>query len=182
MLWLDAAAQCQAVPAAAVAREEVYARAVKERLAGDNADAIAQLQALLAQQPDDVDAHLQLGLALRAAGRADDAERELREVLRRAPDYKDAKVALAQLQWARGDVEGAKATLGPEVLRSPGDPDTSAFVARLTSPSSPSQQPQLWRVDASGLYSTLSRGLPAWKEADISLSRKAGAQSALTAS
>jgi len=182
MLGLEAVVQCQAAPAASIARDDVYARAVKERLAGDNADAIAQLRALLAQQPDDVDARLQLGLALRAAGRSAEAETELREVLRRAPDYKDARVALAQLQWARGDVEGAKATLGPELIRSPGDPETSAFVARLTNANAASQQPQPWRVDASGALSELSRGLPEWREADVSLSRKVDAQSAVTAS
>jgi YaiO family outer membrane protein len=181
MLGLEAAVQCQAAPAAIV-RDDVYARAVKERLAGDNADAIAQLQALLAQQPDDVDARLQLGLALRAAGRTADAERELQEVLRRAPDYKDAKLALAQIQWARGDVAGAKATIGPDLIRSPGDAETSAFVARLTNTDSPSQQPQLWRVDASGALSELSQGLPEWREADASLSRKIDSQSAASVS
>lgn len=180
MLGLLAAAfVCQAAPAAAPARDEVYARAVKERLAGDNTDAIAQLQTLLAQQPDDVDARLQLGLALRAAGRNAEAEKELQAVLRAAPDYKDARVALAQLQYARGDLEAAKATLGPELMRTPGDPDTAALVANLTGSAKPAP---LWRLDASGAISELSRGLADWKEADLSLSRKVDAQSAVTAS
>jgi YaiO family outer membrane protein len=178
MLGLEAAVLCQAAPAA-LTRDEVYARAVKERLAGDNSDAITQLQALLVQQPDDVDARLQLALALRATGRNAEAEKELQTVLRQAPDYKDARVALAQLQWARGDIEAAKATLGPQLMSTPGDPDTSALVANLTGTAKPAP---LWRLDASGAISDLSRGLPDWKEADLSLSRKIDPQSAVTAS
>lgn len=179
MLGLEAAVVCQAGPAAALTRDEVYARAVKERLAGDDTDAIAKLQALLAQQPDDVDARLQLGLALRAAGRNGEAEKELQTVLREAPDYKDARVALAQLQWARGDAGAAKATLGPELMQTPGDADTSALVANLTGTAKPAP---LWRLDASGAISALSGGLADWKEADLSLSRKIDPQSAVTAS
>ncbi|MEJ0065037.1 MAG: tetratricopeptide repeat protein [Caulobacteraceae bacterium] len=81
---------------------------MKERLAGDNARALCDPADLLANQPDDVDARLQLGFALRAAGRTAEAEAAFREVLRRAPDYKDARVALASLLWARGDVADAR--------------------------------------------------------------------------
>jgi len=179
MLGLEAAVLCQAAPAAAVTRDDVYARAVKARKAGDNTDAITQLQTLLAQQPDDVDARLQLALALRAAGRGAEAEQELQAVLRQAPGYKDARVALAELELARGDAAAAKATLGPELMSTPGDADTSALVARLTATAKPAP---LWRLDANGAISDLSRGLPDWKEADLSLSRKVDAHSAVTAS
>jgi len=178
MLAMDVAAVCQAAPTPAPSRDEVYAKAVKARLAGDSAAAIVQLQALLAQQPDDVDARLQLALALRAAGRNAEAEHELLEVLRRAPDYKDARVALAQLQRGRGDIAAAKATLGPELMRAPGDPDTAVFVRQLLQ----DQSPQLWRIDANGALSSLSDNLPDWKELDLAVSRKVDAQDALTAS
>src|SRR5580698_6992191 len=164
-------------PAADGGRDDVYARAVKERLAGDNARALSDLQALLANQPDDVDARLQLGFALRAAGRPAEAEAAFREVLRRAPDYKDARVALAGLLWARGDVADAKATLGPEIMATPGDAETRALVEKLASP----KPAPLWRVDETLLYSQLSRNLPDWSENDLSLSRKVDPQSAITA-
>jgi YaiO family outer membrane protein len=164
-------------PAAGASRDDVYARAVKERLAGDNARALSDLQDLLANQPEDVDARLQLGFALRAAGRPAEAEAAFREVLRRAPDYKDARVALAGLLWARGDVADAKATLGPEIMATPGDAETRALVEKLASP----KPVPLWRVDETLLYSQLSRDLPDWWENDLSLSRKVDPQSAITA-
>jgi YaiO family outer membrane protein len=177
MLAQPPAIICQAAPAAAPSRDDLYARAVKERLAGDNSNALADLEALLANQPDDVDARLQLGFALRAAGRTADAEAAFREVLRRAPDYKDARVALAGILWARGDVAGARATLGADIIATPGDPETRALVAKLAEP----KPAPLWRVDETLLYSQLSRDLPDWWENDLSLSRKVDAQSAVTA-
>jgi YaiO family outer membrane protein len=177
MLAQPPAIICQAAPAAGPIRDDLYSRAVKERLAGDNARALADLQTLLANQPDDVDARLQLGFALRAAGRTAEAEAAFREVLRRAPDYKDARVALAGLLWAKGDVAGAKATLGPELISAPGDAETRALVEKLAGP----KPAPLWRVDETLLYSQLSRNLPDWWEDDLSLSRKVDAQSAVTA-
>jgi YaiO family outer membrane protein len=193
MLALAAAVVIYEAASEALDRDQVYARAVKERLAGDAPDAITQLQALLTQEPDDTDARLQLGLALRAAGRDTEAEAELREVLRQAPDYKDARVALADLQFARGDVAGAKATLGPELMRDPGDADTRELVVKLdpapaaeaaAAPSAPAQAkpaPQ-WRIDATASVSDLTDNLPEWKELDLAVSRKLDADSALIAS
>jgi YaiO family outer membrane protein len=178
MLGQPPAIICQAAPTTGFDRDQLYARAVKERLAGDNADALADLQTLLAKQPDDVDARLQLGFALRAAGRAAEAEAAFREVLRRAPDYKDARVALADLLWAKGDADGARAALGPELMSAPSDAETRAMVQKLAA----RKPPPLWRVDETLLYSQLSRDLPEWWEDDLSLSRKVDAQSAVTAS
>lgn len=178
MLVQPPAIICQAASVPGTDRDSLYARAVKERLGGDNAAALADLQSLLTNQPNDVDARLQLGFALRAAGRNAEAEAAFREVLRRAPGYKDARVALADLLWARGDVAGAKATLGPELMSAPGDAETRAVAEKLAG----QKPPPLWRVDETLLYSQLSRDLPQWWEDDLSLSRKVDAQSALTAS
>lgn len=95
-------ALAQAAPPAA-SRDDAYAEAVQERIEGKTSAAIAHLRVIVASNPNDVDARLQLGLALKAEGRDRPAEREFREVLRRTPDYKDARVALADLQVARGD-------------------------------------------------------------------------------
>lgn len=181
MVVAQPAIVCQAPAPAAPSHEDLYARAVKERRAGRLSDAITDLQALLSVEPENVDARLQLGLALRAVGRNAEAEAAFADVLRRTPDYKDARVALAELQWGRGDVASAKATLGPELLAAPGDPDTAAFVGKLTAIDDKAA-PLLWRVDETGSYSALSRGLPEWLENDLSISRKIDAQSAVTAS
>ncbi|HEY2710553.1 MAG TPA: YaiO family outer membrane beta-barrel protein [Caulobacteraceae bacterium] len=169
--------------AAAPSRDDLYGRAVKERLAGATSVAIGDLQALLAAHPDDVDARLQLGFALRAAGRGPEAEAAFRQVLQQVPTYKDAQVALAQILWERGDVAGAKAALGPALLASPGDAETEDFVKRLTAASTAASQaakpaPQ-WRIDETFAYSDLSRGLPAWYENDFAFSRKVDADSAV---
>jgi len=175
---------CDAPAAAGAAGADAYARAVKERLAGQTAQAIADLEALLSARPDDVDARLQLGLALRAAGRDAEAESALREVLRQAPDYKDAKVAMAQILAARGDAAGARAILGPDLMATPGDADTADLVARLRTqrPAAASAPAPPWRLDANVAYSTLTRDLPGWWEGDLALSHKVGPDSAATVS
>jgi len=177
MLASPPAIVCQAAAPAPVDRDAVYARAVKERLSGATAAAIADLGTLLANNPADVDARLQLGFALRASGRGDEAEAAFREVLKLAPAYKDAQVALAELLWARGDIAGAKAALGDDVLRHPGDGETKALVAKIEH----ARGPALWRIDENLAYSQLSMGLPEWWENDISLSRKVDPRSAVTA-
>lgn len=166
----------QAAPVA-ITRDEAYAAAVQERITGRSAEAIAHFRAILADHPDDVDSRLQLGLALKAAGQDGAAADELRAVLRQAPDYKDARVALADLKLARGDVAGARETLGPELLAAQGDSDVAGLLQRMDDAAATAR----WRLDASALLSNLSDGSPEWKEANLSVSRKIAARSALTA-
>jgi tetratricopeptide (TPR) repeat protein len=47
--------------------------------------AVACFEKVAAQQPDDPDAHLNLGIALRAAGRLDDARRAMETARAKAP-------------------------------------------------------------------------------------------------
>ena len=158
-------------------RDEAYAAAVEERVSGHTSDAIAHFRAILAEHPEDVDSRLQLGLALKAEGQDGGAARELRQVLREAPDYKDARVALADLKLARGDLGGARETLGPDLLAARDDEDVAGLLHRMDDVAATAR----WRLDASAALSQLSDGLPEWTEANLSLSRKIAARSAVTA-
>lgn len=80
-----------------------YQTAVQDRLAGRTDEAIAGSRRVLSERPDDVDARLNLGLALIAAGRLDEARTELQGVLARTPDYTDARTALSQIDRLRAE-------------------------------------------------------------------------------
>ncbi|MDQ3126561.1 MAG: tetratricopeptide repeat protein, partial [Pseudomonadota bacterium] len=76
----------------------LYASAVADRLAGRPAEAVTKLEQVLAMRPDDVDARLNLGLALLALGRLEEAEAALLAVTRQTPDYTDAWMGLARVE------------------------------------------------------------------------------------
>lgn len=89
LAWAEAAsAQVQAADP-----DQVYAASVQDRLAGRHDAAIEGSRRVLAMRPEDVDARLNLALALMAAGRLDEAEAELDIVLSQTPDYADARIA-----------------------------------------------------------------------------------------
>lgn len=83
--------------------DRVYQASVRDRLAGRTDDAISGSRRVLAGRPDDIDARLNLGLALIAAGRPAEARVELEYVLARAPNYADARDALLQIDSLRAD-------------------------------------------------------------------------------
>ncbi|HEX8471288.1 MAG TPA: tetratricopeptide repeat protein [Brevundimonas sp.] len=83
--------------------ERVYEAAVEARLMGRTTEAIEGSRRVLAVRPNDVDARLNLALALIAAGRLDEAEVELVTVLNQAPAYEDARVALDSIHRLRRD-------------------------------------------------------------------------------
>ena len=84
--------------------DSVYQTSVRDRLAGRTDEAISGSRRVLAGRPDDVDARLNLGLALIAAGRPAEARVELEGVLARAPNYADARDALSQINRLSADV------------------------------------------------------------------------------
>lgn len=97
LAWAEAAsARIQAVDS-----DQIYAAAVQDRLAGRNDAAIAGLRRVLARRPEDVDARLNLALALTAANRLDEAEAELDIVLAQTPDYADARIARDRISRLR---------------------------------------------------------------------------------
>lgn len=83
--------------------DQLYAAAVQDRLAGRNDAAIEGSRRVLAIRPEDVDARLNLALALIASDRLDEAEVELDTVLDTAPDYADARTAKDRIARLRTD-------------------------------------------------------------------------------
>ena len=83
--------------------DQLYERSVQDRLAGRNDAAIEGARRVLEVRPRDVDARLNLALALMAAGRLDEAEAELDLVLAQTPDYADARTARDRLALMRDD-------------------------------------------------------------------------------
>lgn len=79
------------------------------RINGDPASAIAVLEGLLSQKPDDVDALVQIGFAHLARGDLLAAEYAFSETLRLAPDYADATLGLAYVAFRREELEDAEA-------------------------------------------------------------------------
>lgn len=81
----------QAVPTA-------YDEGVQARKLGNLDQAVELLARAVSDEPQNADAWLMYGLALRDVGRAEDARRALKRALELAPDYGDAKDALANLE------------------------------------------------------------------------------------
>ncbi|HEV2081055.1 MAG TPA: tetratricopeptide repeat protein [Brevundimonas sp.] len=142
----------------------LYEAAVADRRAGRPAQAVDRLRAVLAARPDDVDARLQLGLALIDLGRLDEAEAELLRVVERAPAYVDAHVALTRIARRRGD-EATASTRAAEALRLAPDRED---VRALASGPEPAMR---GRLDVDVSRSRLGAGLPDWTEARLAATR-----------
>lgn len=142
--------------------QALYEAAVADRLAGRPADAVAKLEVVLAARPDDVDARLQLGLALLALDRLEEAEAAFTIVLARAPGYVDARMGLARVAQRRGDLQTARREAAEAVRLAPGNAEAAALVRSLA-------EPPRWRLDVGVARSQLSGGLPDWSEARVSV-------------
>lgn len=154
----------------ALAQEpSAYDPAVAARTAGEPERAITLLQPVLAADPDNMDARLQLGLALLALNRLDEAEQAFRAVLAAAPDYADARVGLARVAQRRGDAEGALAELDRIDRAYPG-----AVVLRTQL-----ERPR-WSLDIDGSYSALEDSPADWKGAAVQLRHQASPATAVT--
>lgn len=152
-------------PVVQTAPQDLYQAAVADRLAGRPEAAVPKLQQVLAQRPEDVDARLNLGLALLALNRLDEAEAAFREVTVRTPGYADAWLGLARVEQRRGNLAQARRLADEALLRSPGNTEVRDLQRALA------PEPA-WRMDAGVSYSTLSRDLPSWTEARMSASRR----------
>lgn len=147
--------------------QTLYQAAVADRLAGRNQQAVTRFEQVLAARPDDVDARLNLGLALLALGRLDEAETAFRQVVARAPRYADAWVGLIRVQQRRGDLAAARQTAEEALVAAPADPSLMALRGEL--------QPRAdWRLDLNLSRSRLPAGLPDWTEVRIGASRSIG--------
>lgn len=154
-------------PIVQVDPQSLYQSAVADRLAGRPEAAVAKLEQVLAARPDEVDARLNLGLALLALDRLDPAEAAFRRVIERAPHYADAWAGLARIAQRRGDLDAARAFAEQARQAAPESAEIAALQAALR------PEPG-WRVDLSGARSRLSGHLPDWTETRLSVSRRLG--------
>lgn len=77
---------------------------------GDIAHALAQLQAVVTQAPDNAVARYQLGRAYAARGEFEQARQAFEKAIELRTDYVMARLALAQLQVSRADYDAALKT------------------------------------------------------------------------
>lgn len=163
-LW-PALALLFAVPAQAWSQEppaDPYKAAVQARLDGNPARAAALLAPIVAADPRNSDAQVQLGLAQLALGRLDEAERAFRAALDVAPNYTDARIGLARVAQRRGDRAGALRALEQV---DPSNADAAPLRAQLAQV----DEVPRWLLDVEGSYSALDGPPPDWKEAAVQL-------------
>lgn len=145
--------------------DTLYRSAVADRMAGRPAEAVSKLEQVLAARPGDVDARLNLGLALLALGRLDEAESAFEQVAVRAPGYADAWLGLARVEQRRGEPAAARDHLERAEAAAPGS-EEAAVLRRALQPRA------TWRVDVTAARSHLSAGLPDWSEVRVAVSRR----------
>jgi YaiO family outer membrane protein len=172
--WFSAPA-----PAAAQAGGDPYAQAVSARRGGDPARAVELLQRLLLTEPENADAHLQLGLSLLALGRLDEAEAAFRRTLAIAPDYPDARIGLARVAQRRGDRQGALALLEPvdPANREAGELRSALSRGGGTGTAIPGQV----QVDLDLSYSRLDGPAEDWREGSLRVQAPLGERTAAAA-
>lgn len=177
MKWVLAFAFALSNAAAAQAQIPVrnsYDQAVEARLAGDPAHAAALLEPLVAADPRNSDAQVQLGLARLALGELDAAEKAFNAALAGAPNYADAHVGLARIAQRRGDHATALRELD---AAGPGSVDGAALRRQLTaSPAEP-----LWQMDMDAGYSWLDGPQPDWRELAMQVRRRTSAATTVSA-
>lgn len=148
------------MPAAAQS-PDVYSQAVAARQGGDPATAVTLLEPLVAAEPANSDAQLQLGLAYLALDRLAEAEASFDRTLAIAPDYADARIGLARVAQRRGNRAGALAQIAP---LDAANPEVAALRLQLKDP-----QQARWRFDLDGSISTLEDGQRDWREVTADL-------------
>lgn len=156
-----------------------YDKAVQDRLAGRNAQAIAEFHDLSVLTPKDADVWLNLGLAYTAGGDFKAAEAALAQGLAIAPGYADMRVAYARVAYFRGNRAEAHARLDPLLIAgAPTNGDAQELSKQLIAADlAASADP--WRADLTASYSRLSQGLAPWREVDVALSRRLSAGTTL---
>jgi YaiO family outer membrane protein len=163
-----------AAPSPASAQATSYEEGVAARHAGDTARAISILREVVAAEPENADAHLQLGLALLAAGKLDDAQAAFRQTLAIAPAYEDARIGLARVAQRRGDRAAALQALEPV---SPTNADAAGLRTQLDADSPTEYR---WQLNLDGSYSALlGNTQPDWKEGTAQLRYQATEDTAL---
>lgn len=160
-----------AVTAPSAMPAQIYAEAVAARQAGDPQRAIELLEPLVASQPDNGDARLQLALAYLAQQRLDDAESGFRQVLAASPAYDDARIGLVWVAQRRGDAVTARRELG--LVRDQQRPEVTALRRQLA------EESRRWRLDVDGSYSFVDQRSD-WKEGAVHLRYQLDQRTAIT--
>lgn len=169
MLALGCTAVAQAQPA-----RGGYDQAVAARLAGDPARAATLLEPVVAADPRNSDAQVQLGLARLALGQLDAAEAAFKAALAVAPDYADAHIGLARVAQRRGDRAAAMRALD---AAGPGNPEAAELRRQLDEmPDAPG-----WQLDMDAAYSWLDGPQPDWRELAVQVRHQASAATAIGA-
>lgn len=174
---LSALVLSSALPITLQTSEDEYRAGVEARLSGDPTAAVERLIRVTAAQPDNSDAHLQLGLSLLAAGRLDEAEAAFRRTLEIAPDYADARIGLARVWERRGRRDAALAEL-EQVTDF--NAEAEALAARLRAIPAKASMPR-WQIDTDGAYSGV-QGSEDWQEAVFAIRHQATATTSIAAS
>lgn len=163
-----------AAPLHAQQPTDPYERAVAARLAGRPAEAVQLLEPLVAAEPRNADAQVQLGYAYLSLDRLDAAEAAFNAALAAAPDYADARLGLARIAQRRGDRAGALAALDAV---GPGNADADTLRAQLAAePAAPR-----WSFDTDASYAFLDGPQPDWKQVDFQLRHAANERTAVAA-
>src|SRR5207342_1400678 len=100
-----------------------YARAVLAYKTGRLSEALATIEGLLAEQPDNPYFHELKGQALLESGRAREAVGPLRQAAAKAPNGVPIRALLGQALLAAGDTDGALRELTVVTSREPESPD-----------------------------------------------------------
>ncbi|SMF61191.1 YaiO family outer membrane beta-barrel protein [Allosphingosinicella indica] len=172
ILPLAAALMAAPLPAQTLTPELAYREAVAARQSGDAQRAVDLLGPLVAADPANADAQVQLGYALLALDRTDDAERAFQSALAAAPGYADAHIGQARIAQRRGDRAAALRALSP-VGRD--NADAEALRAQLRAPG----EAYLWSLDIDGGYSFVEDPQPDWREGSLQIRRQANGRTGL---
>jgi YaiO family outer membrane protein len=151
-----------------------YEQAVDARMRGQPAEAVRLLEPLVAAEPTDADAQVQLGYAYLALDRLDEAQRAFDAALAAAPAYADARLGLARIAQRRGNrVAALQALAGLD----PANAEARALRAQIES------DPSLfrWSLDMDASYAAVDGGQPDWQEAAVQLRHRLAGQAALAA-
>lgn len=142
----------------------IFDAAVADRRAGRFPAALSGFQAVLAVDPANLDARLNLGFTLLALNRLEEAQLAFETVLAAAPEYVDARLGLVQVASRRGDAEAAQRHLAQAKRAAPDRDDIQALSSAIKEP--------LWRLDFDVSRSRLSRDLPDWTSQRLAGSRR----------
>ena len=153
------------VSARVAGQDDVRTKAREAATSGHRAEALAMLEAHLAEAPRDVDARLLYGLVLSWEGRYTDARPVLQQVLAQAPNYTDARVALMNVEYWAGRSTEAREQADQILANDPGNAQARSVRERLAAAARP------WWAATSYSFDSFSDDRQGWHEIAVSLTR-----------